>query len=90
MDHLALLSALIVSGKSKMGQSRLARLKHRLLPFSFKIKHLVGQAMGLIDYILHNLVSPALPASNNDEVFTVAKINIFIWKLENFRLLNGD
>ena len=46
--------------------------------------------MGLIDYILHNLVSPALPASNNDEVFTVAKLSLFIWKLENFRLPNGD
>ena len=61
-----------------MGQSRLTRLKHRLLPFNFKIKQLVGQAMGLIYYILHNLVSPALPASNNDEVFTVAKLNLFI------------
>ena len=79
-DHQALISALNASVRSKTSQSKLKRWIDRLIPFHFDIEHLVGNKMGLIDYLSQKPVGLAKPASEYDDEFNVASTNVFINK----------
>ena len=63
-DHKAPLSALSPNHGNKTYYSRLTRCVDRLLPFNFKIKHLVGKNMGFTDLISRIPSGKALPISH--------------------------
>ena len=50
-DHKVLTSALDVNKSNKTYQSRLTRWLDRLLPYQFKIVHIPGRDMGIVDYL---------------------------------------
>ena len=58
-DHRALLSILKEHRSDKSYNSRFSRWVDRLLPYQFKIEHLPGAKMGLVDYIPRNPYQPA-------------------------------
>ena len=57
-DHRALISILKEQSSNKNYNSRLSRWADRLLPYQFKIEHLPGAKMGLVDYISRNSYQP--------------------------------
>ena len=71
-DHRALLSILKEHRSKKSYNSRLSRWVDRLLSYQFKIEHLPGATMGLVDYISRNPYQPAKSISKYDEEFLVA------------------
>ena len=74
-DHRSLLSNLKEHRSNKSYNSRLPRWVDRLLPYQFKIEHLPGAKMGLIDYISCNPYQPAKSTSKYDEDFLVATLS---------------
>ena len=50
-DHKALTSALGEHRSNKTYQSRLTRWVDRLLPYQFKVIHIPGKDMGIVDYL---------------------------------------
>ena len=50
-DHKALTSALGEYKSNKAYQSRLTRWVDRLLPYQFKVVHIPGKDMGIVDYM---------------------------------------
>ena len=50
-DHRALVSALDENRSNKTYQSRLTRWVDRLLPYQFKVVHIPGRNMGIVDYL---------------------------------------
>ena len=62
----------------KTSQSRITRWIDRLIQFHFDIKHLLGNKMGLINYMSRNPVGLAIAPSKYDEEFVVAPIKTFI------------
>ena len=50
-DHKALTSALGGNRSNKTYQSRLTRWVDRLLPYQFKITHIPGIDMGIVEYL---------------------------------------
>ena len=74
-DHKALLSLMNSHHGNKTYQSRLTRWIDRLLPFNFKMEHIAGTKMGLVDYISRNPVGKADPELKYDTSFIVASIN---------------
>ena len=50
-DHKALTSALGEHKSNKTYQSRLTRWVDRLLPYQFKVVHIPGKDMGIVDYL---------------------------------------
>ena len=74
-DHRALLSILKEHRSNKNYSSCLSRWVDRLLPYQFKIKHLPGAKMGLVDYISRNPYQPAKSISKYDEEFLVATLS---------------
>ena len=50
-DHKALVSALDENRSNKTYQSRLTRWIDRLLPYQFKVVHIPGIDMGIVDYL---------------------------------------
>ena len=72
-DHKALTSALGEHRSNKTDQSRLTRWVDRLLPYQFKITHIPGRDMGIVDYL------PKEPngESELDERFVVTSIESF-------------
>ena len=81
-DHLALITALKASERSKISQSRLTRWIDRLV--TLDITFSAGNKMGLIEYMSQNPVKLAILPSAFDEEFVVASINLFIGVVENF------
>ena len=60
---------------NKSYNSRLSRWVDRVLPYQFKIEHLPGAKMGLVDYISRNPYQPAKSISKYDEEFLVATLS---------------
>ena len=75
-DHRALLSIMRKNRANKSYNSRLTRWVDRLLPFDFKIDHLPGSKMGLVDYIPCDPQQKAVNISAYDEQFIVAKLDV--------------
>ena len=76
-DHKALTSALDSNKSNKIYQSRFTRWVDRLLPYQFKIVHIPGRDMGIVDYLSRNPCNDAWPESELDKKFVVATINLF-------------
>ena len=74
-DHRALLSILKEHRSNKSYNSRLSRWVDRLLPYQFKIEHLPGAKIGLVDYISRNPYQPAKSISKYNEEFLVATLS---------------
>ena len=73
-DHRALLSVLKSHRSNKSYNSQLTRWVDRLLPFDFKIEHIPGTRMGLVDYISRQPNQKAKSITQYDEEFMVATI----------------
>ena len=91
-DHKALVSALDENKSNKTYQSRLTRWVDRLLPYQFKVVHLPGKDMGIVDYISRNPKGEPWPESVLDEKFVVTSIESFHKALDclNSRLNDQD
>ena len=76
-DHKALTTALDVNKSNKTYQSRLTRWVDRLLPYQFKIVHIPGRDMGIVDYLSRDPFNDPWPESELAEKFVVATINSF-------------
>ena len=76
-DHTALTSALDGNKSNKTYQYRLTRWVDRLLPYQFKIVHIPGWDMGIVDYLSRDLFNDPWPEKDLDEYFVVATINSF-------------
>ena len=76
-DHKALTTALDGNKSNKTYQSRLTRWVDRLLPYQFKIVHIPGRDMGIVDYLSRDPFNDPWPESELDEKFVVATINSF-------------
>ena len=74
-DHRALLSILKEHRSNKSYNSSLSRWVGRLLPYQFKIEHLPGAKMELVDHISCKPYQPAKSISKYDEEFLVAKLS---------------
>ena len=92
MDHKALVSALDENKSNKTYQSRLTRWVDRLLPYQFKVIHLPGKDMGIVDYLSRNPKGEPWPESVLDEKFVVTSIESFHKALDclNSRLSDHD
>ena len=74
-DHRALPSILKERRSNKSYNSRLSRWVYQFLSYQFKIEHLPGAKMGLVDYISRNPYQPAKIISKYDEEFLVATLS---------------
>ena len=91
-DHKALVSALDEHKSNKTYQSRLTRWVDRLLPYQFKVIHLPGKDMGIVDYLSRNPKGEPWPESVLDEKFVLTSIESFHKALDclNNRLSDHD
>ena len=76
-DHKALVSALDENRSNKTYQSRLTRWVDRLLPYQFKVVHIPGKDMGIVDYLSRDPKVEPWPESMLDEKFVVISIESF-------------
>ena len=76
-DHKALTSALAENRSNKTYQSQLTRCVDRLLPYQFKVVHIPGRDMGIVDYLSREANEEPWPESKMDEKFVVASIEEF-------------
>ena len=76
-DHKALTSALGEHRSNKRYQSRLTRWVDQLLPYQFKVIHIPGKDMGIVDYLSREPNGEPWPESEIDERFVVASIENF-------------
>ena len=76
-DHKALVSALDENKSNITYQSRLTRWVDRLLHYQFKVVHLPGKDMGIVDYLSRNPKGEPWPESVLDEKFVVKSIESF-------------
>ena len=76
-DHKAPTSVLDDIKSNKTHQSRLTRWVDRFLPYQFKIVHIPGRDMGIIDYLLRDPFNDPWPESELDKKLVVATINSF-------------
>ena len=76
-DDKALVSALDENRSNKTYQSRLTRWVDRLLPYQFKVVHIPGRDMGLVDYSSRDPNGEPWPESALDEKFVVTSIESF-------------
>ena len=76
-DHKALTSALEGNRSNKTYQSRLKRWVDRLLPYQFKIVHIPGKDMGIVDYLSREPTGEPWPETKLDEKFVVTSIECF-------------
>ena len=77
IDHKALTSALEGNRSNKTYQSRLTRWVDRLLPYQFKIVHILGKDMGIVDYLSREPTGEPWPETKLDEKFAVTSIECF-------------
>ena len=91
-DHKAMVSALDEHKSNKTYQSRLTRWVDRLLTYQFKVIHLPGKDMGIVDYLSRNPKGEPWPESVLDEKFEVTSIESFHKALDclNSRLSDHD
>ena len=89
-DHKALTSALGEHKSNKTYQSRLTRWVDRLLPYQFKVFHIPGKDMGIVDYLSRYSIGEPWPESKLDEKFVRASIDQFHKALDclNNRLID--
>ena len=76
-DHKALTSALAGNKSNIAYQSRLTRWVDGLLPYQFKIIHIPGKYMGIVDYLSRDPYNDPWPESELDKKFVVATIDSF-------------
>ena len=76
-DHIALTSALEGNRSNKTDQSRLTRWVDRILPCQFKIVHIPGKDMGIVDYLSREPTGEPWPESVLDEKFVVTSVECF-------------
>ena len=76
-DYKALTSALEGNRSNKTYQSRLTRWVDRLLPYQFKIVHIPGKDMGIVDYLSREPTGEPWPETKLDEKFVVTSIECF-------------
>ena len=76
-DHKALTSALGEHRSNKTYQSRLTRWVDWLLPYQFKVIHIPGRDMGIVDYLSREPNGKPWPESELDERFVVTSIESF-------------
>ena len=62
---------------NKTYQSRLTRWVDRLLPYQFKITHIPGRDMGIVDYLSREPNGEPRPELELDERFVVTSIESF-------------
>ena len=62
---------------NKTYQSRLKRWVNRLLPYQFKVTHISGRDMGIVDYLSREPNGKPWPESELDERFVVTSIESF-------------
>ena len=82
-DHRALLSALNGNQSNKTMNSRLSRWvnSRRLLPFVFRVKHILGKEIGFINLLSRLPSKKALQTSHYDKKFVVSTINEILAKI---------
>ena len=73
-DHKALVSDLDENRSNKTYQSRLTRWVDRLLPYQFKVVHIPGKDMVIVDYLSRDPNGKPWPESVLDEKFVVTSI----------------
>ena len=76
-DHKALTSALGEHRSNKTYQSRLTRWVDRLLAYQFKVIHIPGRDMGIVDNLSREPNGKPWPESELDERFVVTSIESF-------------
>ena len=76
-DHKALTSALEGKRSNMTYQSRLTRWVDRLVPYQFKIVHIPGKDMGIVDYLSREPSGEPCPETKLDEKFVVTSIECF-------------
>ena len=76
-DQKALVSAPDENKSKKTYQSRLTRWVDRLLPYQFKVIHILGKDMGIVDYLYRDPKGEPWPESVLDEKFVVTSIQSF-------------
>ena len=76
-DLKALTSALGENRANKTYQSRLTRCVDRLLTYQFKIVHIPGKDMDIVDYLSREPNADPWPVSELDEKFVVTSIENF-------------
>ena len=76
-NHKALTSALGEHRSNKTYQSRLTRWVDRLLSYQFKVIHIPGRDMGIVDYLSREPNGEPWPESELDERFVVTLIRLF-------------
>ena len=91
-DHKALTSALGEHKSNKTYQSRLKRWVDRLLPYQFKLVHIPGKDMNIVDYLSREPSGEPWPDSKLDKKFVVASIDQFHAALDclNRRLVDTN
>ena len=72
--HKALVSALDENRSNKTYQFRLTRWIDRLLPYQFRVVHIPGKDMGIVDYLSRDPNGEPWPESSLDETFVVTSI----------------
>ena len=75
-DHKELTSALEGNRSNKTYQSRLTRWVDGFLPYQFKITHIPGKDMGIVDYLSREPGEP-WPETEADKKFVVTSIECF-------------
>ena len=76
-DHKAITSALQSSGGNKSDQSLLTSWADRLLLFDFKVTHIAGTKLGVVDYLSRHPTFEAPQPSSFDKKFGVKSIQNF-------------
>ena len=91
-DHKALKSELGENRSNKSYQSRLTRWVDIFLPYQFKVTHIPGKDMGIVDYLSREPNGDPWPEFKIDERFVVTSIEDFHKALDclNSRLNNVD
>ena len=77
-DHKALTSALEGNRSNKTYQSRLTRWVDRLLPYQFKIVHIPGKDMGIVDYLSREPTGEPWPEPNWMKNLWSLRLSVFI------------
>ena len=76
-DHKAIICTSNENYNNKSYQSCLSRWADRLLPFDFKVIHVPGVLLGIVDYLSCYSTFPAPQPSQYDELFVVKSIEAF-------------
>ena len=81
-DHKEITSALERNRSNKTYQSKLTQWVDRLLPYQFKITHISGKFMDIVDYLSREPSRESWPETELDEKFVVTSIECFLKALD--------